>query len=364
LQSIAAAGLLLAVVLAPPGRAAAQDLSLRFYGHGTGDVDRVKIPLDAPARPVDVAGDFTLEWWMSALLSDNASPACTPGNDNWITGNVVFDRDVFGAGDLGDYGVSLRGGRVAFGVHNGTAGDGICGTSNVADGAWHHVAVTRAASGEMRIFVDGQLEAQLTAGPAGDVSYADGRTTAYPASDPFLVIGAEKHDAGAAFPSYDGFLDEVRLSNVVRYAVSFTRPGAPFASDASTVALYHFDEGPLGPCTGTVLDSSGASGGPSDGLCRYGGVAPAGPVYSANTPFAAPTPVPAVGGVGGATLLLLFLTIGVAASCRRQAASAIGSRDRSRPSRLARSCSGESFRNSQTFSNENGCERSSDDTQR
>ena len=45
-------------------------------------------------------------------------------------------------------------------------------------------------------------------GPTGDVSYRDGRSTTSP-DDPFLVIGAEKHDAGAAFPSYHGWIDEV-----------------------------------------------------------------------------------------------------------------------------------------------------------
>ena len=46
-----------------------------------------------------------------------------------------------------------------------------------------------------------------------------------PESDPFLVIGAEKHDAGSLYPSYRGWIDEVRLSTVRRYTGSgFTRP--------------------------------------------------------------------------------------------------------------------------------------------
>ena len=46
--------------------------SLRFFGTGSGDIDRVKIQLDAPARPVDVGGDFTLEFWMKTA-SGNGS---------------------------------------------------------------------------------------------------------------------------------------------------------------------------------------------------------------------------------------------------------------------------------------------------
>ena len=64
-------------------------------------------------------------------------------NDGWISGNILFDRDIYGAGAHGDFGVSLTGGRVAFGVSAGSAGNTICGATDVADGAWHHVAVTR-----------------------------------------------------------------------------------------------------------------------------------------------------------------------------------------------------------------------------
>ena len=265
---------------------AAGGSSLHFFGTGSGDIDRVKIPLDAPPRPVDVAGAFTLELWLKTTAG-NASGTCTAGGDNWINGNIIVDRDVFGAGDHGDYGLSLfgNGGRLAFGVAVGATGNTICGSHNVADGAWHHVAATRAADGALQLFVDGALDASGS-GPAGDVSYADGRATMHPTSDPFLVIGAEKHDIGASFPSYHGWLDEVRLSNVVRYAGAFTRPTAPFPSDAATVGLWHFDEG-----NGErIVDSSGAAGQNGDGVRRVGGPSN-GPQWSTDVPFASQTPV-------------------------------------------------------------------------
>jgi hypothetical protein len=174
---------------------------------------------------------------------------------------------------------------VAFGVAVADSANTICGTTNVVSGTWRHVAVTRnGATGQLRVFVDGVLERTGT-GPAGDASYRDGRATSYPDSDPFLVFAAEKHDAGAAYPSYRGFLDEVRLSTTLRYTATFTRPSQPFTPDASTAALYHFDEG-----TGTTLgDVSGAAGGPSHGVVRVGGT-PAGPLWSTDTPFAATEP--------------------------------------------------------------------------
>ena len=253
--------------------------SLRFFGTGTNDIDRVKIPIDAPARPIDVGADFTVEFWMKADLADNTGTATT-GNDGWITGNIIFDRAIFGAGDFGDWGISLGSGRIAFGANNGTTGQTVVGTTVVATGAWRHIAVTRRASdGRLQVFVDGALDATAT-GPTGDLSYRDGRVTAHPNSDPYLVIGAEKHDAGPGFPSYKGFLDEVRVSSVVRYNGNFTPLPVPFAPDDNTVGLYHFDEG-----NGDIVnDSSFVAGGPSHGVRKFGGD-PAGPLWTTDTPW-------------------------------------------------------------------------------
>lgn len=226
--------------------------ALRFFGTGKDDLDRVKIPLDTPVNIG--AEDFTLEWWLKANPGDNQSGACGLGNDNWITGNIIFDRDVWGNGDYGDYGMALAGGRIAFGVNNGISGDGICSTTDIADGRWHHLAVTRRlADGWLGIFVDGQLEAQLD-GPDGNISYRLERTSDYE-DDPFFVIGAEKHDAGAQYPSFNGWLDEIRISNMLRYTSNFVPPSAPFQPDANTKALWHLDEG-----AGTSLGDASPEG--------------------------------------------------------------------------------------------------------
>jgi hypothetical protein len=160
----------------------------------------------------------------------------------------------------------------------------ICGNTDVLDGQWHHVAVQRRlVDGQMSIYVDGKEDATGN-GPGGDVSYPDdgvpGNFCNGPCvdSDPFLVIGAEKHDAGSDYPSYSGWLDELRLSTVLRYTEDFRRPMLPFEPDAETAALYHFDE-----ISGDTIvdssdvDSSEVTGGPSHGLRSFGGD-PAGPL--------------------------------------------------------------------------------------
>jgi len=265
-----------------PQAAAPANRVLRFFGTGANGIDRVKIPLGNPSKPVNVGnGDFTIEFWMKANAADNRKGyQCSAANDDWINGHILIDRDVYFAGAFGDYGLSLGNGRLAFGVNNGSDGVTLCGKINVADGKWHHIAVQRrAADGQLWLFVDGKLDAQ-TQGPSGDISYDVNRSTDYP-NDPFLVLGAEKHDAGSEYPSYRGLLDELRISNVLRYTADFKRPTARFAPDDKTVALYHFDES-----SGDVVsDSSGAAGGPSDGKLVIGGAAK-GPARVADALFA------------------------------------------------------------------------------
>jgi len=284
-------------VYIPPG-----GFSLRYYGNGYGDLDRVKVAIDDPTTtvagpPSDVGStDFTLEWWMKAPAGENpaALPACG-ADDSWRLGNVLIDRDRFNQN--GDYGVSLGGGRIVFGV---TGADGsqrtLCGTASLADGAWHHVAVQRRVSdGWMSIYVDGALDAEVD-GPDGDISYPDDATplnlcgaggTSACANDPYLVFGAEKHDQlRSTYLSFHGWLDEIRLSTVLRYAASFTRPAARFATDPSTVGLWHFDEG-----YGNVIHDDSVPNGPSLGDRNYGGVTN-GPEWTDDTVWYVPPPTP------------------------------------------------------------------------
>jgi hypothetical protein len=272
--------------------------ALRFFGNGSRspDRDRIKILIDnssnnLPGSPADIgATDFTIEFWVRGIIDrdnqENSSSLQSCGNnDNWIYGNIIFDRDRYNQGRK--FGISAAGGKLIFGVSNDSQSVTACGNTNILDNAWHHIAVQRRINdGYMWIYVDGRLDGQGR-GPSGDISYPD---DGIPGdfcgggcvnSDPYLVIGAEKHDAGSSYPSFGGYIDEVRLSSVLRYSGNFSRPTAPFLTDSSTKALYHFDEG----SGNTVFDSSNAPGGPSNGEIRYGGN-PAGPIWvTSDAPF-------------------------------------------------------------------------------
>ena len=268
--------------------------SIRFYGNGINapDQDRGKIQIDEvgnnnPGPPADVgATDFTIEFWIKGALADNNSSGVSCGNnENWILGNIVFDRDRYNQNRK--FGVSIAGGYIVFGV-TGSFAYTVCSSVQVLSNTWRHIAVQRDAdTGAMTIYVDGISSGSGT-GPTGDISYPDNGVPCNNCcnggncnnSDPFIVLGAEKHDAGSSYPSYNGFMDELRISNIIRYTSNFTPTSSQFNADGNTMALYHFNEG-----TGTTLnDASTAPGGPSNGFINVGGN-PSGPVWSSDTPF-------------------------------------------------------------------------------
>ena len=230
-----------------------------------------------PPVPADIgATDFTLEFWMRAAAG-NSQPAvpCDQSGYHWINGNIVFDRDRLPP-NVRDFGLSIADGRIVFGVESSNGSYTICGSSNVVNPqTWRHVAVQRrVADGMLFVYVDGVLE-RSAQGPTGDISYPN-NAQPQDAREALLVIGREKYEFGP--PGFRGWIDEVRLSNVLRYASKFPVPPAPFVLDADTLALYHFDEG-----TGDTIVDQNANQSPAQRLYSVA----AGPEWSTETPFGA-----------------------------------------------------------------------------
>jgi hypothetical protein len=319
--SVAVTALLFAFGVSGSADAAHGDHSLRFHGTGVGDIDRVKIRIDEPGPaggpPADIgATDFTIEFWVKGTTAENRSTNLGCGSSNyWISGNIILDRDRYNQDRA--YGVSFADGRLMFGVDGEYDYYTLCSDIVVLNGAWRHVALQRRATdGHMWIIVDGKFDA-FADGPDGDISYPDdgipGDYCGGPCdnSDPFLVIAAEKHDAGSAYPSFAGWFDELRLSTTLRYTSDFSPASAPFSPDADTAALYHFDEG-----AGSVAtDSSGAVGGPSNGEIKTGG-SPLGPEWSTDTPLTDQTgPFTDIAGTTFETEILWLHEQGITTGC-------------------------------------------------
>ena len=110
---------------------------------------------------------------------------------------------------------------------------------------WHHVAAVydnefTDSEDLLALYLDGN---QVKTGGGFDTTPG-----VYNSTSP-LNIGA-----ATGINSFNGWLEEVRFSNVVRYNGPYTVPTSPFTNDANTRALWHFDE--AGGAT-TFSDSSG-----------------------------------------------------------------------------------------------------------
>ena len=278
-----------------PGISHAQN-SLRFFGNGVNDIDRIKIPIDNPNRPADIGStNFTLEFWMKTNEIYLPAPGnCTSNLEPFAYSYTIFDRNEYAGRSFGQYALTIRNKKLLFSVNNVQGDITLCGTSTVIGNGWHHIAITREIlNGRIRLFVDGALDAEIT-GPSGRMDFLDG-TASNNSNDPYLVIGAEKHDWDGntgrfLYRAYRGLLDEVRLSDIIRYTGNFAMPLQAFAADSHTMALYHFDEG-IGDF---ISDSSSAAGGPSNGIRNFGGngIGPPGPEWVTDFPFTSNISVP------------------------------------------------------------------------
>ncbi len=100
---------------------------------------------------------------------------------------------------------------------------GCCTSSRYLSLGWHHVAlVYDVAAGQARAYYDGTQRCSATCTASN--------------SDQALWVG---RGLGGFL---EGAVDEMRISNVVRYNGNFTPPTEPFACDDHTLALWHFDE--------------------------------------------------------------------------------------------------------------------------
>lgn len=121
---------------------------------------------------------------------------------------------------------------------NSRTGTGYC--TSLGTG-WHHVAmVLDNSANQLNLYLDGNRVNSIT------------KPTALRNSAHDVEIGRSYFDSN----TWDGLIDEVRISNCVRYSgPSYTVPSAGFACDGFTPVLWHFNE-----CAGATLLHDGNDG--------------------------------------------------------------------------------------------------------
>jgi PKD repeat protein len=119
----------------------------------------------------------------------------------------------------------FRGGTLGFWLYIDSAWRSVSSSVTPNLNEWTHVAGTYDGV-NMKIWVNGVERGSFAISSSSWTSYGDD-----------LYIGCDEDPLGDFF---EGIIDEVRISDSVRYTTTFT-PG-PFSSDGYTVALYHFDD--------------------------------------------------------------------------------------------------------------------------
>lgn len=177
---------------------------------GTAAVFDGSSSLQADSSPVTTA--LTIAFWMKTTTDNGAS------GSQWYQGAGLVDGEL--GGDTNDWGVSQMGTKLAFGI--GYSDSTIFSTSNVNLGNWIHVAATWSTDGEMKLYVDGVLEA----------SYATASIDSRNTVNAFFI----GQDLGGS--TYTGALDQIRIYDSVLSAGQVAALHASAVPEPSTYAAF------------------------------------------------------------------------------------------------------------------------------
>jgi hypothetical protein len=160
--------------------------------------------------PTTTYDDFTVECWIRLANNSGTKNILSFGNES--SGRVFFavynDRIYWD-----QYGVTSRHGNTSMGANT-----------------WYHLAWSRTGS-TIKLFVDGVEQTMTTVSGSGTFpSGAVGNTNG-------IFVGTLSDGA----IDFNGHIDEVRISNSVRYTTGFTPSTTPFQNDANTLVLLHMD---------------------------------------------------------------------------------------------------------------------------
>lgn len=179
-----------------------------------GSGDYLEIPNSASIFSVAPKEDRTIEFW---IRPDNVTSTRAligkrpPGGSNsewqsWITST----------------------GKIQFVVWRGsnTTDVNIVGTTTLSVNTWYHLAIVRSNT-TWTVYLNGTSQGSATTANTPQINSSN------------VLIGRDRQFAPAR--DYDGYMDEIRISNIARYTSSFTPSASAFTPDDNTMLLLHMD---------------------------------------------------------------------------------------------------------------------------
>ena len=163
-----------------------------------GNSDYLSVPYHSD---FNFAGDFTVECWFNTSSAPAAATNIVGRWDN-DTNELSYTLMMDSTGEM-----KLQ-------IHDGSTSS-VNSSGIFDDGVWHHAALVYDSSANTAtIYVDGAQEAQVTGLGTLTTDTAD------------LHIGIK---FGGTDRFFDGWIDEIRISNVARYTGTFTPPTKAFS---------------------------------------------------------------------------------------------------------------------------------------
>jgi hypothetical protein len=197
-------------------------------------------PLPPTATPTNTpaAGNFALQFDGANDLV-TLGPATGTGPltiEVWVRPEAANANGILiaGADDNNGWSLELNGGRATLWLSTNLGWQSVQHPTQLAAGQWTHIAATYSA-GTAQVYVNGQ---PATAQSVGTLTQG-----------PWLRFGGLP-----GYTYFAGQLDDIRLSNAVRYTAAFTPP-TTFAVDANTLGLWRFNEG-----SGQLASDASATG--------------------------------------------------------------------------------------------------------
>jgi hypothetical protein len=166
---------------------------------------------------------FTIECWIRPRGKNTNFPIVVANDTTFASANNfwgIYDRHASVAGTK----FALFTTSFWFTVANQPV---LTSTTTVVINTWYHIAITRNAANLWTMYVDGTSEATRTF-----TGTLDGGTV----RNIRAGMGPVQNDN-----SFFGYIDELRISSIVRYTANFTPQTTPFQNDGYTRLLQHFD---------------------------------------------------------------------------------------------------------------------------
>ena len=173
---------------------------------------------------------FTLEAWINNPYKSD------PTKKQILFGKATTQRyqTIVAGPPLLDYSLSLTSSSITATYYDLNNLQTVKADTGITPGKWHHLALVKDASAA-KLFLNGKVIASTTSVAGSKISSATDSADRIERASFLYIAGHPEYN------SFQGQIDEVRISSIARYTQDFSPSLSPFETEENALALYHFD---------------------------------------------------------------------------------------------------------------------------